>query len=166
VGSNNEASNEEDEVYYVYQDPIFIRALSLVGWALGWVCYWLARFGFVDKAEGLIDDAIHIRRANPGAVRAIGYLNGLRGLPAIRRGSLLVHGRIHDKGHFAGNGFYATYHVAAPNKARALALIKRFEWDAIPESIEIEEGELDYPDTGAEGILWVKPGRAFYSENA
>ena len=154
-----------DEVRgYVYQEPFIIRIISIVGWLLGWATYWLARWGFTEKAEALIDDAIVMRRANLGVVRAIGYLNGLRGLPAIRRGRLIIHGKIHETGPFANKGFFATYDVAAPNKARALALINRFEWDAIPESLEVEEGDLEYPDEGAEGVLWVAPGRSFYSE--
>ena len=77
---------------------------------------------------------------------------------------MIIHGKIHDTGPFANKAFYAIYDVAAPNKARAVALIKRFEWDAIPESLEIEEGELEYSDRGAEGVLWIAPGRSFYSE--
>jgi hypothetical protein len=160
----DETNESEDVKYYVYEEPLILKAVAIVGWAAGWVAYWLARFGLVDGAEALIDEAIMMRRANPGAIRAIGYLNGRRGLPALRRGRLIVQGKIHDRGPFANKGFFATYHVAAPNKARALALIKRFEWDAIPESLEIDDGELEYPDTGAEGVLWIAGGRCFYSE--
>jgi hypothetical protein len=160
----DETTESEDVEYYVYEEPLIRKAIALVGWATGWVAYWLAHCGLADRAEALVDDAIMMRRANPGAIRAIGYLNGLRGLPALRRGRLIVHGKIHDRGPFANKHFFAAYDVAAPNKERALALIKRFEWDAIPGSLEIEEGELEYPDPGAEGVLWVAGGRTFYSE--
>ena len=124
--------------------------------------YWLARAGFHRRADSLIDNVIVMRRANPGAIRAIGYLNGLQGWPAIRRGRLLIRGKIHETGPFANRDFFATYHVAAPNHARALQLVKRFEWDAIPESLSIEEGDLDHEDPGAEGVLWIAAGRTFF----
>ena len=164
MSSDDETDKDSETRYYVYQESIVIRLLSWVGWLLGWLTYWMARAGHTEKAESLIDDAIVMRRANPGAIRAIGYLNGRRGLRAIRRGQLIIHGRIGGKGPFANRGFFATYHVAAPNKMRALALVKRFEWNAIPESLEVDEGELEFPDEGAEGVLWVQGGRAFYSE--
>lgn len=164
IGPQEQVPNEQDVQYFVYEEPLIVRFLAVLGWALGWCCYWLARWRFEEAAERLLDTAIVMRRSNPGAIRAIGLLNGRRGLPARHRGRLLVHGKIHETGPFANKGFYANYDVAAPNKARALALIKRFEWDAIPESLEIEEGELDYPDDGAEGVLWIAPGRIFYSD--
>jgi hypothetical protein len=138
--------------------------LSALGWLLGWACFWAVRLGSGHRAEGLIDAAIMMRRHNPGAIRAILQMNGRDGMPAHRRGRLLVTGRMHDSGPFANNGFYATYDVAAPTEARALALIRRFEWDALPQSLQIEEGTLDSPDWGAEGVLWVAPGRTFFTE--
>jgi hypothetical protein len=156
--------SEDDAEYYVYEESLLVKLIAAAGWLVGWTAYWLAKAGCIERAESLIDNAIVMRRANPGAIRAIGYLNGRRGLRARHRGALMIHGRIHDAGPFANKGFFATYHVAAPNKMRALALIKRFEWDAIPESLEIEDGELDLPDEGAEGVLWVAPGRTFHSE--
>ena len=156
--------SDPDPEYYVYREPLTIRIVAVLGWFVGWLAYWLARMGYEEKADALIDDSMMMRRGNQGAVRAIGYLNGQRGLSAIYRGRLMVHGKIRDRGPFANRGFYATYDVAAPNKARALALIRRFEWDAVPESLEIEEGNLDHPDLGAEGVLWIAKGRTFYSE--
>lgn len=158
--------SSEDAQYYVLEKSILVKIAELLGWLIGWVAYCVARAGFHDRADTIIDDAILLRRANPGAVKTIGYLNGKRGLPALRRGELMIHGLIGPEGPFANLGFYATYHVAAPNQMRALALIRRFEWDAIPESLEVAEGELDLPDHGAEGILWVMPGRTYYSKDS
>ena len=164
IDAREHSSGKEDVRYFVYEEPLIVKALAALGWMLGWCSYWLARWRFEGAAEGLIDSAIVMRRSNPGAIRAIGLLNGRRGFPAQRRGRLIIHGKIHDTGPFANKAFYAIYDVAAPNKARAVALIKRFEWDALPESLEIEEGELEYSDRGAEGVLWIAPGRSFYSE--
>lgn len=152
-----------EEEYHVFEPTLLGHVMSGAGYCLGWLAYVFARFRFFEWSEALVDDAILLRRANPGAIRAIGIKSGYDGHPAQFRGRLLIHGRIGPDGPFAGNGFFATYHVAAPNKARALMLIRRFEWDAIPESLEIDDGELDIPDPGAEGVLWIQPGRSFYA---
>ena len=164
ISPDHISESSSEPTYWKHQKSISVRLVEFFGWLLGWTTYWLARGGLTGNAEALIDHAIRLRRANEGAVRTIGYLNGRRGLPALRRGELMIHGKIANRGPFANLGFYSTYHVAAPNKMRALQLIRRFEWDAISDSVEIEEGELDLPDEGAEGVLWVAPGRTFYSE--
>ncbi|HEY0414526.1 MAG TPA: hypothetical protein VGD66_15435 [Allosphingosinicella sp.] len=158
---------EPEEVsWWVYEESLLRKLASGAGWLLGWGCFWAVGLGLRDPVDGAIDLAIVLRRHNRGAIRAIGRLNAHRGLRALRRGRLLVTGRIHETGPFAHKGFYATYDVAAPNKARALALIRRFEWDALPESLEIDEGELDQFDPGAEGVLWVAPGRTFFTQDS
>ena len=75
----------------------------------------------------------------------------------------MISGRTGQAGPFPNSSFYATYHIAARNAARAMELIARWEWDAIPGSLKIENCELDLPDPGAEGILWVSNGRTFWT---
>ena len=119
----------------------------------------LARTGNREWAERLADRSIDLCRHSPGAIRAIGRLSCQ---PALYRGKLLISGRTRPGGRFANRGFFATYHIAAANKVRALNLIRRFERDAIPSTLRIEEGELDIPDLGSEGVLWIAAGRTFF----
>ena len=159
------AEEPEDESYFVYEKGFLGHLLEAAGWLLGLICYRLARSGFVALAERWVDTAIVLKRGNLGAIRAVGYLNGLQGKLALRRGRLMIVGRIHSTGPFADKRFYATYDIAARSKDRALELIRRWEWDAIPDSLIVVEGELDHEDPGAEGILWISNGRTLYSED-
>lgn len=150
--------------YAVYSPSIFERFVSGAGWALGWACYWLARTGNSGLADRLVDRAVRFRRGNSGAIRAVGLINAQLGLQALRRGRLLIEGQVVDLGPFANRGFFATYDIATRSPERALKLIERWEWDALPGSLRIVEGELDSPDPGAEGILWVSDGRIFFAD--
>lgn len=154
--------SDEPDTYWVYNKGLAQHAYEGLGWSLGWFCYGLCRLGFPGVANRLVDRAIMLRRGNPGAVRAVGYLNGVEGRLALKRGRLMIEGRVGPIGPFADKCFFATYDIAARSPDRALHLIRRWEWDAIPETLQIVEGELDSEDLGAEGILWVSNGRAFY----
>jgi hypothetical protein len=153
-----------DVRWYVFTPSIAERLSSASGWLLGWASYALTRLGLDGPAERAADRAIHLQRHSRGAVRTLGWLAARRGRLAGRRGQLIVEGRVGDRGRFAGRGFFATYVVAAFNEQRALDLIRRFERDAIPSSLRIDSGELDEPDSGVEGVLYVHPGRTFFLE--
>ncbi|HQV03677.1 MULTISPECIES: hypothetical protein [unclassified Novosphingobium] len=157
------APDQDNVTYRVFESTFFGRLAEAIGWALGWLCFAFARAGWTDLAERWVDVAILLRRSNRGAIRTVGYLNALRGRLAIKRGWVLVEGRTGPSGAFANKGFFARYEVAARNQACALALIKRWERDAIPGSLRIYEAHLDCDDSGAEGILWVYPGRSFFA---
>ncbi|MBC7987560.1 MAG: hypothetical protein H7X93_12975 [Sphingomonadaceae bacterium] len=149
---------------WAYRRTILEHMARALGSATGWLAYAFARCGWSDLSGRLADRAIGLCREGQGAIRAIGFNAGRMGRVAGRRGQLFVHGRVRDGRRFGGHGFYATYHVAAFNKVRALTLIRRFERDAVPETLEIDSGELDQDDTNAEGVLWIKRGRTFYSD--
>lgn len=155
-------SGPDDATFWVYEKTVLGRLLEGFGWALGWGCYWLARAGLTRLADHWVDLAIILSRSNRGAIRTLGYLSGQRGRLAIRRGWVLVEGQIGPGGPFANKRFIARYDVAARDEASALSLIRRWEWDAVPESLRIEEAHLEWEDSGAEGILWAYPGRAFF----
>jgi hypothetical protein len=150
--------------WYVWEPSLAERIASACGGLLGWASYGLARAGLDDASERAADRAIALQRHSRGAVRTLGLLAARRGRIAGRRGHFIVEGRVGDRGSFAGRGFFASYVVAAFNEQRVLELIRRFERDAIPSSLRIDSGALDEPDEGAEGVLYVHPGRTFFRE--
>lgn len=159
------SADDADETYWAYRKSIFGGLLGWVGWTLGWSCYALARVGMAEIAGRLVDAAIKLRRGNPGAIRTVGFLNGRKGRLALRRGRVLVEGQVHASGPFANQHFFAAYDVAARDAKRALQLIERWEWDAVPGSLKVIEAEFEADDFGAEGILWVSNGRTFFNDS-
>lgn len=156
------STDESDEAFWVYGKTPLGRLLEGLGWIWGWGSYLAARIGLRSIAEGMVDTAIVLRRSNRGAIRAAGYMNGLDGKLAVRRGWVLVEGLVGPVGPFANMGFFARHDVAARDEARALQLISRWERDVVPGSLKIAEAELNTDDSGAEGVLWVYPGRAYF----
>ena len=161
--STSGADNAEEEVeYFVHIPSLADRMRAAAGSTLGWVSYVVARAGALQASERMADRAIALQRHGKGAIRALGWLSSRRGRVAGYRGQFVIEGRMRDEGPFSGKGFFATYVVAAFNEERALELIRRFEKDAIASSLRIDSGSLDHSDPGAEGVLYIRPGRSFF----
>ena len=148
--------------YRVYYPGLAERVGRIIGWTMGWGCYWTARCGLPAIAEKFVDTSIALRRGNSGAVRTIGCLNGKAGRLALRRGKFLIDGQVGPHGPFAGKRFVAGYVVAARDESRALHLIRRFESDALITSLSLEKVDWWGSYAGAEGVLEAPENRFFY----
>ncbi|WP_169800962.1 hypothetical protein [Novosphingobium naphthalenivorans] len=93
-------------------------------------------------------------------------LSSRDGRVAGRAGRLLVEGRTLPESEWRGMQYCASYYVAACNEERALQLISRWEQSTDPNSLRIEDGELDEPFDGPEMLISVEGGRAFYRDGS